>query len=100
MRRLIVTLSCCLSFLTLTAQQVEPLIFREKSFNFGQITEDGGNADHEFVFTNTSPRPVSILSVQASCGCTTSGWTKQPIAPGKTGSISASFDPKGRPGYF
>src|SRR6478609_2824305 len=100
MKKLVLVFCCFFSFFLGTAQQVEPLNFREKSFNFGEIIEDGGNADHEFVFTNTSGRPVSILAVQASCGCTTSGWTKQPIGPGKTGFVKASFDPKGRPGYF
>lgn len=100
MKRVVILIGFYLSFFVIAAQQVEPLVFREKSFNFGEITEQGGNADHEFVFTNASGRPVSILSVQASCGCTTPDWTKQPVAPGKTGFIKASFDPKGRPGYF
>lgn len=82
------------------AQAADPLLFREKVYDFGEIDEAKGNADHEFVFTNTSARPIKILSVSASCGCTTPGWSKDPIAPGKTGFIKASFDPKGRPGFF
>ena len=82
------------------SQQAEPLIFREKTFDFGEIAEALGNADHEFVFTNNSGRPVSIISVQASCGCTTPDWTRTPVPPGKTGFVKASFDPRGRPGYF
>ena len=82
------------------SQQVEPLIFREKIYDFGEIEEGKGNADHEFTFTNNSGRPVKILSVQASCGCTTPGWSQSPVPHGRTGFIKASFDPKGRPGYF
>lgn len=82
------------------SQQAEPLIFREKTFDFGEVSEVQGNADHEFVFTNNSGRPVNIVSVQASCGCTTPDWTRTPVPPGKTGFIRASFDPRGRPGYF
>jgi hypothetical protein len=78
----------------------EPLFFREKIHDFGEILEQKGNANYEFIFTNNSGRPVRIISVQASCGCTTPGWTKEPVAPGKNGFIKASFDPKGRPGYF
>lgn len=100
MKRVVILVGFCLSFFLIAAQQVEPLIFSEKSFSFGEVPEEGGHADHEFVFTNISGRPVSILAVQASCGCTTPDWTKQPVAPGKTGFIKASFDPKGRPGYF
>lgn len=82
------------------AQLAEPLFFKEKIHDFGEILEHQGNADYEFIFTNNSGRPVRIISVQASCGCTTPGWTKEVVAPGKTGFIKASYDPKGRPGYF
>ena len=82
------------------SQQAEPLIFREKMFDFGEIEERKGVADHEFIFTNNSGRPVKILSVQVSCGCTTPGWSQNPVPQAKNGFIKVSFDPKGRPGYF
>lgn len=81
-------------------QLSEPLQFTEKTHDFGEIIEADGAAVYEFTFTNNSVRPVKILTVQASCGCTTPGWSKEPIAIGKNGFIKASFDPKGRPGYF
>jgi hypothetical protein len=82
------------------AQQSKAIQFREEAFDFGNVNEEGGAAEHEFVFTNASGRAIKILSVQASCGCTTPDWSREPIAPGKTGYIQASFNPKGRPGYF
>lgn len=82
------------------AQQAEPLIFNETIHDFGSVNEHAGNAEFEFIFTNNSGRPVSIVSVAASCGCTTPGWTKEPIENGKKGSVKASFNPLGRPGYF
>jgi len=82
------------------AQQAKPSMFREESFDFGTIAEEGGPVTHEFAFTNTTTRPVKILSVQASCGCTTPAWSKEAIAPSKTGFVQASFNPKGRPGTF
>jgi hypothetical protein len=82
------------------AQQAKPSTFREESFDFGTISEDGGPVTHEFVFTNTTTRPVKIVSVQASCGCTTPAWSKDPIPAGQTGFVQASFNPKGRPGTF
>jgi hypothetical protein len=85
---------------TSTAQQAKQLNFREETFDFGSISEEKGPATHEFVFTNNSPRPVKILKVQASCGCTTPGWSKEVVPPGKEGFIQASFNPKGRPGFF
>ncbi len=84
----------------LFGQLNEPLFFKEKTHDFGEILELQGNADYEFVFANNSGRPVRIISVQASCGCTTPDWSKDAVAPGKTGFIKASYDPRGRPGYF
>ena len=87
-------------FSTALAQQAKQLSFREEMHDFGSIDEQKGPVTHEFVFTNNSPRPVKILKVQASCGCTTPGWSKDVIPPGQKGFIQASYDPKGRPGFF
>jgi hypothetical protein len=82
------------------AQQAKQLQFKEETFDFGNVSEHKGPATHEFVFTNNSSRPVKILNVQASCGCTTPDWSRDQIAPGKTGYVQASFNPEGRPGFF
>lgn len=81
-------------------QQAKQLTFREETYDFGYVDESKGPVTHEFVFTNNSSRPVKILKVQASCGCTTPGWSKEVIPPGKDGFIQASYNPKGRPGFF
>ena len=91
---------CFVVTITSFAQLAKSVQFKEEVFDFGNVSEDGGPAVHEFVFTNTSGRPMKVLSVQASCGCTTPDWSKDAILPGKTGFIQASFNPKGRPGYF
>jgi hypothetical protein len=100
MKRLFSFLVLLLCSYTIFSQQVKQLVFREESHDFGTVVESKGPVTHEFVFTNTGSRAVKVLNVQASCGCTTPGWTKETIQPGKTGYIQASFDPKGRPGYF
>jgi hypothetical protein len=97
-----ITLTLFSLFLAIAAiaQQAKQLQFKEETYNFGTIAEDNGPVTHDFTFTNNSNRPVKILTVQASCGCTTPGWSKEPVEPGKTGFIQASFNPKGRPGFF
>ena len=91
----------CLMIGTCAVGQVsKPLQFNEEIFDFGSIKEQAGPVMHEFSFTNNSSRPITILKVQASCGCTTPDWSKSPVAPGKSGFIQASFNPAGRPGYF
>ena len=97
--RLLTTIFIMAHF-TAVAQQAEPILFNEKSYDFGEITEEGGKAEHDFMFTNNTGQVIKILSVQASCGCTTPGWTKAPVLPGNKAFVKASFDPKGRPGYF
>ncbi len=98
-RFVLIALLITINYLCL-AQLVEPLYFREKIHDFGDIKEEDGLAVVEFNITNKTTRPVSILTVKPSCGCTTPDWTKEPIAAGATGFIKASYDPKGRPGYF
>lgn len=93
-------LACAVSSFMCQAQLVEPILFNEKIHDFGTVPEQAGTADFEFSFTNKTTRSIKILSVNASCGCTTPDWSKEAIAPGTTGFIKASFDPKGRPGYF
>ena len=73
--------------------------FKSESHDFGKI-EEGIQATHTFEFTNTGTAPVVISNAQASCGCTTPDWSKEPIMPGKTGKVTASFNSQGRPGNF
>ena len=67
--------------------------------DFGTIPE-GPAADHEFVFKNTGKEPIVIQQVHASCGCTTPSYSKDPVLPGKTGTVKASYATQGRPNAF
>lgn len=74
--------------------------FTNTAHDFGTIKEEDGNASYKFEFKNTGNAPVIITNVAASCGCTTPDWTKDPVLPGKTGFIMATFAAAGRPGPF
>lgn len=80
------------------AQQGE-VIFEKTDHDFGTI-EEGTQATHTFTFRNEGDDAVRITAVEASCGCTTPEWTREPIAPGETGAITAVYDSEGRPGSF
>ena|SRR5258706_10979912 len=58
--------------------------------DFGKIKQ-GVPVSHEFKFINKGKVPLIIAGVQASCGCTTPDWTKDPIPPGQEGFIKATF---------
>jgi hypothetical protein len=47
-----------------------------------------------FTVKNDGDKPLVISNVTTSCGCTVADWTKEPIAPGATGQVSAVFDAK------
>ncbi|GAA4448728.1 DUF1573 domain-containing protein [Rurimicrobium arvi] len=70
---------------------------KNDTYDFGKIPE-GPVAEHVFVFKNTGKKPLIISNANASCGCTTPEWNKEPIAPGKTGKITVRYNTQGRVG--
>jgi hypothetical protein len=71
-----------------------------QTYDFGVITESDEPATHIFTIKNTGTSPLVINRITASCGCTQPEWSKAPIAPGATGEVKVSYNPKGRPGPF
>ncbi len=74
--------------------------FPTMTWDFGNINERGGYVNHDFEFTNTGTIPLIIEDVKTSCGCTSTQWPREPIAPGAKGVIKAVFQPLGRQGSF
>lgn len=74
--------------------------FRYQSFDFGTITESGGEVSTVFDFVNNSGVAIQLKEVKASCGCTATSWTNEPIQPGDSGEIMVSYNPVNRPGAF
>lgn len=89
-----------LVFSAFIAAQKPVIVFEKNNHDFGKIDEEGGKATYIFVFTNKGNAPMVVSRVQASCGCTTPIWTKEPIGPGKKGTIEVTYNPLGRPGAF
>ena len=95
-------------FLTLTlfatisiaAAQTSTMKFTVDTWDFGAIKEESGEVSHTFQFINTGDKPFVIESVATTCGCTTPRYSRQPIMPGKAGTIEITYDPQGRPGPF
>lgn len=73
------------------------ITFEEKSHDFGDISQ-GDKVEYTFKFKNTGTEPLIISSVQTTCGCTATNWTKEPVAPGKTGEVAATFNSAGKMG--
>lgn len=102
MKRIIFILTAILlSVVSVSAQKKQAVISaQETSFDFGSIKEADGKVSHIFKIDNTGDGPLVITRVIASCGCTTPEWTKEPIAPGKSGDVKITYNPANRPGAF
>ncbi|MEZ5055093.1 MAG: DUF1573 domain-containing protein [Chitinophagales bacterium] len=94
MRNLI--LLTILSFLSISFLHAEPPPSSKIKFN--KLEHDFGNqpqnkpVTYEFEFSNTGTEPIILENVKASCGCTTPTWTKEPVMPGKKGSVKAQYN--------
>ncbi|MFD1469832.1 DUF1573 domain-containing protein [Hymenobacter caeli] len=73
------------------------ITFEESKYDFGSVAQ-GGIVDHVFKFKNTGTQPLIISNIGVSCGCTTPEYTKDPVAPGKSGTIAAHFNSAGKMG--
>jgi hypothetical protein len=71
--------------------------FKTKDFNTVKI---GTVAEFTFRVKNVTNSTLSISSAAPSCGCTASSYTTTPIKPGESGTVTASYNTEGRPGFF
>ena len=59
--------------------------------NFGKIPQ-GRPATCTFEIVNTGSVPLKLDNVQASCGCTTPVWSRDPIEPGGVAKIVVGYN--------
>jgi hypothetical protein len=89
-----------MSVLPAKADKRAIITFEATTYNFGDLYEADGDATCTFKFTNTGTAPLLLVRAQASCGCTSPEYPKQPIRPGESGTITVTYHAKGRPGAF
>jgi hypothetical protein len=97
-------LSVCISFvfaqhqLASSTKPATSLSPDAGAFNWSQTTFDFGKikvnkpVTHEFTFINNGDAPLIVTSVQASCGCTVTKYSKDPINPGGQGFVTATYN--------
>jgi hypothetical protein len=66
-------------------------VFDKLVHDFGDVSMEDGPLSCTFTVTNNGAEPIAIFEVVSSCGCTDVTWTKEPLQPGKSGTISATF---------
>ncbi len=65
--------------------------FASETIDMGKVKQ-GVPATATFVVTNIGSEPLIIEQANPTCGCTMGDYTKSPIAPGKTGTITATYN--------
>jgi len=71
--------------------------FDTLTFNFGTINQ-GDVVSHNFKFKNTGKSDLLIRKIKSSCGCTATAPESKVIPKGKTSSIKATFNSRGKVG--
>lgn len=84
-----------------SAQGQAKIKFDKLTYDFGKFSESTPVQKCTFTFTNVGDAPLIINQAVASCGCTVPQYTKKPVQPGEKGTLSVTYNGKGRfPGHF
>lgn len=65
--------------------------FTSETIDLGKVKQ-GVPVTATFVVTNIGTDPLIIEQANPTCGCTIGDYTKSPIAAGKTGTITATYN--------
>jgi hypothetical protein len=105
MKKIVLTCTVFLLIMAVNAQEIamnvkktRVLIEENAVFNWAETTHDFGKIKvnmpvaHEFNFTNNGSVALVISSVKASCGCTVTDYSKDPIPPGEKGYVKTTYN--------
>jgi len=95
-------ISLVLSFLLVSAYgqpkkenlKAPDIYFENVAGDFGTVTE-GEKPVVIFTFHNSGTSPLLLKNLKPSCGCTVPEYPKEPIMPGKSGTIKVEFNSNG-----
>ncbi len=74
------------------------IVWKAETIDVGQIPQGTPKAI-VYEFKNTGKTAVVITNVQGSCGCTATDYTKEPILPGKTAKVTATYNAANKGGF-
>lgn len=91
-----VSLICLLVLATITAMtspsaDMAAATWKAQSKNLGKIPQNVP-VNVEFEVKNTGKAPLVITHVKAGCSCTVAEYPKDPLMPGKSGIIKATYN--------
>ncbi len=93
MKQLLIILLAAASASTAIAQTkiADVAKFKSQTIDLGKVVQDEP-VTATFEITNISKKPLVIEQAKPSCGCTIADYSKEPIAPGKTGFVKATYN--------
>lgn len=65
--------------------------WNENTHDFGKVKQNDP-AEVTFTFKNTGEAPIVVTSARSSCGCTVAEYTKEPVKPGASGTVKATYN--------
>ncbi len=75
------------------------ILWEDSVINIGTINvADTAAIPINFRFKNVGDKPLFIISVGATCGCTIANYSKEPLFPGKESVIKAAYRWNGQTG--
>jgi len=89
----------------LMVAQTQPAQAVAKTYAWDETTHDFGKikqndpASVTFTVKNNGTAPLIITAARSSCGCTVAEYTKEPVKPGESGIVKATYN-SARAGAF
>jgi hypothetical protein len=81
-----------------TETAASTIVWKAESIDVGEIPQGTPKAI-VYEFKNTGKATVVITNVQGSCGCTATDYTKEPILPGKSAKVTATYNAANKGGF-
>lgn len=76
---------------TKITETASSIVWKAETIDVGEIPQGTPKAI-VYEFKNTGKTAVVITQVQGSCGCTATDYTKEPILPGKSAKVTATYN--------
>ena len=71
--------------------------WKDTLVDFGAINS-GDSLHFKFKFKNAGATPLFVFDTHITCGCTVTGFPKDPVMPGKSGVIDITFNSRSEKG--
>lgn len=85
----VTSIVCALGLMSFTG--ATSVVWKTDVVDAGEIPQ-GKPKSIEFEFKNNGTTPIIITSAKGTCGCTIADYPKDPIAPGKTAKVTATYN--------